>query len=219
MKHRFGEVGIRKFLRLELDRYLRARAQERNEELPLYRVDSNQGYIHYNKGALVMYAIQDYIGEEKVNQALSAFVKKFAFQGPPYPVATDLVGYLKQVTPPEYQYLYEDLWENITLYDNRTKSATATKLADGKYQLTLVVNSKKLRSDGKGQEHQVPEHDWMDVGVLDASGHYLYLQKHKIEKDETELTLTVDKAPARAGIDPLDKLIDRAPDDNVIDIK
>jgi ABC-2 type transport system permease protein len=219
MKHRFGDVGIRKFLRFELDRYLRARAQERNEELPLYRVDSNQGYIHYNKGALVMYAIQDYIGEDKVNQALAAFVKKFAFQGPPYPVSTDLIGYLKQVTPPDYQYLYQDLWENITLYDNRAKSVTATKLPNGKYQVKLVVDSKKLRSDGKGQEHQVPEHDWMDVGVLDASGHYLYLQKHKIEKDETELTFTVDKPPARAGIDPLDKLIDRAPDDNVINVK
>ena len=219
MKHRFGDVGIRKFLRFELDRYLRARAQERNEELPLYRVDSNQGYIHYNKGALVMYAIQDYIGEDKVNQALAAFVKKFAFQGPPYPVSTDLIGYLKQVTSPEYQYLYEDLWENITLYDNRAKSATATKLPNGKYRVKLVVDSKKLRSDGKGQEHQVPEHDWMDVGVLDASGHYLYLQKHKIDKDETELTFTVDKPPARAGIDPLDKLIDRAPDDNVVEVK
>jgi aminopeptidase N len=219
MKHRFGDVGVKKFLRFELDRYLRGRAQERNEELPLYRVDSNQGYIHYNKGALVMYAIQDYVGENKVNQALAAFVKRFAFQGPPYPVSTDLIGYLKQVTPAEYQYLYDDLWQNITLYDNRTKSAKATKLPDGKYQVKLVVDSKKLRSDGKGQEHQIPVHDWIDIGVLDANGKYLYLQKHKIEKDESELTIAVDHQPTRAGIDPLDKLIDRAPDDNMADVK
>jgi ABC-2 type transport system permease protein len=219
MKHRFGDVGVKKFLRFELDRYLRGRAQERNEELPLYRVDSNQGYIHYNKGALVMYAVQDYVGEDKVNQALAAFVKKFAFQGPPYPVSTELIEFLKQVTPAEYQYLYDDLWENITLYDNRTKSAKATKLPDGKYQVKLVVDSKKLRSDGKGQEHQIPEHDWIDIGVVDANGKYLYLQKHKIEKDESELTIAVDHQPTRAGIDPLDKLIDRAPDDNMADVK
>jgi ABC-2 type transport system permease protein len=219
MKHRFGDVGVKKFLRFELDRYLRGRAQERNEELPLYRVDSNQGYIHYNKGALVMYAIQDYVGEDKVNQALAAFVKRFAFQGPPYPVSTDLIGYLKQVTPAEYQYLYDDLWQNITLYDNRTKSAKATKLPDGKYQVKLVVDSKKLRSDGKGQEHQIPEHDWIDIGVVDANGKYLYLQKHHIEKDESELTIAVEHQPTRAGIDPLDKLIDRAPDDNMADVK
>ena len=219
MKHRYGDRGIRRFLRFELDRYLRGRAQERNEELPLYRVDTNQGYIHYNKGALVMYALQDYIGEDKVNQALAAFVKKFAFQGPPYPVSTDLIAYLKQVTPPEYQYLYDDLWQNITLYDNRAKSATATRLADGKYQVQLVVDSKKFRSDGRGEEHQIPEHDWIDVGVRDKSGNYLYLQKHKVEQDETNLTISVDQPPARAGIDPLDKLIDRAPDNNVVDVK
>ena len=219
MKHRFGDVGVKKFLRFELDRYLRGRAQERNEELPLYRVDSNQGYIHYNKGALVMYAIQDYVGEDKVNQALAAFVKRFAFQGPPYPVSTELIEFLKQVTPAEYQYLYDDLWQNITLYDNRTKSAKATKLPDGKYQVKLVVDSKKLRSDGKGQEHQIPEHDWIEIGVLDANGKYLYLQKHKIEKDESELTIAVEHQPTRAGIDPLDKLIDRTPDDNMADVK
>jgi ABC-2 type transport system permease protein len=55
MKHRYGPQSIRKFLRYEADGYLRGRAQERNEEEPLYKVDVNQGYIHYNKGALVMY--------------------------------------------------------------------------------------------------------------------------------------------------------------------
>jgi ABC-2 type transport system permease protein len=30
------------------------------------------------------------------------------------------------------------------------------------------------------------------------------------------VTVTVDKVPAQAGIDPVDKLIDRNPDDNVV---
>ena len=58
--------------------------------------------------------------------------------------------------------------------------------------------------------------DWIDIGVLDADGKYLYLQKHKIEQEKTDITVTVDKLPAKAGIDPGDKLIDRNPDDNVI---
>ena len=79
MKHRFGDVGVKKFLRFELDRYLRGRAQERNEELPLYRVDSNQGYIHYNKGALVMYLLQQRLGEDAVNRALKNLLDKYKF--------------------------------------------------------------------------------------------------------------------------------------------
>ncbi len=218
MKHRYGPESMRKFLKFELDGYLRGRAQERNEEEPLYRVYANQGYIHYNKGAVVMYAIQDYIGEDKANQALSEFVKAYAFKGPPYPVSLDLIGYLKKYTPPEYQYLYDDMWGNITLYDNHARSATFVQQPDGKYQVKLVVESKKVQADGRGQEHPVPIHDWIDIGVLDSNGNYLYLQKHKIENEQTKLSLIVDKLPAQAGIDPLDKLIDRNPDDNLVKV-
>jgi ABC-type transport system involved in multi-copper enzyme maturation permease subunit len=219
MKHRYGDRSMRKFLRYELDNYLRGRGLERNEEAPLYRVDENQGYIHYGKGALVMYALQDYIGEDNVNKGLSEFVKAYAFKGPPYPVSLDMIRYLKMYTPPEYQYLYDDLFENITLYDNRARSATYVAQADGKYQVNLDVEARKVRADGKGEEHTVPIHDWIDIGVLDGQGNYLYLQKQLIEKQRTELTLVVDKLPAKAGIDPLNKLIDRNPDDNLMKVE
>jgi ABC-2 type transport system permease protein len=219
MKHRYGPQSIRKFLRYEVDGYLRGRAQERNEEEPLFKVDVNQGYIHYNKGALVMYAIQDYIGEDKVSQALADFTKTYAFKGPPYPVSLDLIANLKKYTPPEYQYLYDDLWENITLYDNRTISANYVQQPDGKFQVNLVVGAKKLRADGKGQEQPISIHDWIDIGVLGSDGKYLYLQKQMIDKEQAQFTIAVDKLPAQAGIDPLDKLIDRNPDDNVIKVK
>jgi hypothetical protein len=57
------------------------------------------------------------------------------------------------------------------------------------------------------------------VGVTDAEGHYVYLQKQKIERSRTELTVTVDKVPAQAGIDPLNKLIDRNPGDNLVKVE
>jgi len=219
MKHRYGDRSMRKFMRYELENYLRGRAQERNEEPPLERVDENQGYVHYGKGAVVMYALQDYIGEENVNKGLADFVKEFAFKGPPYPVSLDLVAALKKYTPPEYQYLYDDMWENVTLYDNRARSAKYVQTSNGKYEVDLLLEARKVRADAKGQDHPVPLHDWIDVGILDKQGNYLYLQKHKIEKDQTELTLLVDKQPAEAGIDPLNKLIDRNPEDNVMKVE
>jgi hypothetical protein len=218
MKHRYGPEAMRKFLRYELNRYLLGRGQERNEEKPLLRVEENQGYIHYNKGSVIMYALQDYIGEDKVNQALSAFLNEYRFHGPPYPRSLELMNHLKAVTPPEYQYLYEDFFENITLYENRAKSATATRTADGKYQVKLAVELKKFRADGRGEEHQLPNHDWVDIGVTDRAGHYLYLQRQKMDAETREFTVTVDKPPYQAGIDPLNKLIDRKPDDNLIKV-
>jgi ABC-2 type transport system permease protein len=219
MKHHFGAESMQRFLRFELDQYLRGRGQERNEENPLYNVDPNQGYIHYNKGAMVMYALQDYIGEDKVNEAIRGFLKRYAFKGPPYPTSIDLENYFRKVTPPEYQYLFDDMFLNITLYDDRAISADYTQRADGKYDVHLTVEAKKFRADGRGQEHSVPVNDLIDIGVQDADGKYLYLQKHKIDQEKTDITVTVDKVPAKAGIDPVDKLIDRNPDDNVIAVK
>ena len=216
MKHHFGADSMPRFLRFELDRYLTGRGLERNEENALYRVDPNQGYIHYRKGSLVMYALEDYAGEDKVNQAIRGFLNQFAFKGAPYPVSLDLEGYFRKGTPPQYADLFDDLFTHITIYDNRALSADYVKQPDGKYRVHLVVESRKFRADGRGQEHEIPVNDWIDIGVLDRNGKYGYLERKKIDQANTDFTLTVDRIPAKAGIDPLDKMIDRNPDDNVI---
>jgi ABC-2 type transport system permease protein len=215
MKARFGPRSMKRFLRYELDQYLRSRGTERKKELPLSRVE-NQGYIHYNKGSLVMYALQDYIGEENVNQAARAFLDSAAFEGPPYPTSLELIGFIREQTPPELAYLLDDMFEQITLFDNRARTATYRRLPDGRYELKLAVSARKLRADADGVERDTPLADQIEVGVVDENGVGVALEKRWIRDTDTELTLTLDAAPARAGIDPLNKLVDRNPDDNVI---
>ena len=83
------------------------------------------------------------------------------------------------------------MFQNITLYDDRAVSADYVQRPDGKYDVHLTVEAKKFRADGRGQEHAVPVNDWIDIGVLDADGKYLYLQKHKINQEKTDITVTV----------------------------
>ena len=217
MKHEVGADQMRRFLKYEMDRYLLGRATERKKELPLERVE-NQGYIHYNKASVVFYALQDYAGEENVNRALHDYVAAVAFQNPPYTISTDLIDRLRKIVPPQYGYIIPDMFESITLYENRALSATYHRIAGGKYEVTLKVESRKVKSGELGEEKEVPLADWIDIGVLDAKGKPLYLEKHKIERHETEFTIVVDGVPAKAGIDPFNKLVDRKPDDNVIDV-
>ena len=80
MEHLYGRDQIRKFLKYELDRYLRSRGGELIEELPLERVE-NQPYIHYQKGSLVMYLLKDVVGEDAVNRALRGLIARVRFQG------------------------------------------------------------------------------------------------------------------------------------------
>jgi hypothetical protein len=215
MKARFGAAQMKRFLRYELDQYLGARGMERKKELPLALVE-NQQYIHYNKGSVVLYALQDYIGEERVNRAARAFLESVALRGPPYPTSRDLIGFIRRETPPELSYLIDDLFERITLFDNRAQSATYRELPDGRYELRLALNVRKRVADELGVEQDAPLSDLIEVGVVDEDGAAVALEKRWIRAAETELTLVLDAPPALAGVDPLGKLIDRNPDDNVV---
>ena len=70
-----------------------------------------------------------------------------------------------------------------------------------------------------GKETDAPLADWIDIGVMDADGQPLFFEKKKIEQEETEFRLVVAKKPAKAGIDPYNKLIDRRPKDNAIPVE
>jgi ABC-type transport system involved in multi-copper enzyme maturation permease subunit len=218
MKREFGADKMKRFLRYELDRYLRGRGASRRAEMPLVRVE-DQLYVHYSKGSLAMYALQDYIGEDAVDAALAKLIAKYRFQPPPYPDATDLVAALRAATPPEYPHLIEDLFETITLFENRAMRATYSKRADGKYDVVVDVRAKKLRATELGGETEVPLDDFIDVGVVDKDGKVLALERKRLDAPESRFTLTVDAEPAKAGIDPLNKLIDRMPDDNLIRVE
>ena len=217
MRQKVGAARMRKFLAYELNRYLLGRATEQKKELPLSRVE-NQGYIHYAKGSLVMYALADYLGEDRLNQAIRSYRDKHAFKGPPYPSSSEFVAEVRAVTPPEMQYLIDDLFDRIVIYDNRATKATAKPLPGGRYEVTVTVVAKKRVADELGKEQDVPLADLIDIGVLDAKGEPITLQRHRIELEESSFKLIVDRKPAKAGIDPLNKLIDRKPGDNTVTV-
>jgi hypothetical protein len=221
MEKEYGKENMRKFLKYELDKYLRGRGNEMVEEMPLYLVE-DQMYIHYQKGSVVMYALMDYLGEDVLNGAIRRFRDDKAFQEPPYTTSLEFLDYIREVTPDSLDYLIEDMFQTITLYMNHVDEATYTKRDDGKYVVDLKVKAKKLRADGQGLETEIAIDDYIDIAVFgeeEVDGKIeekvLYMKKHRVDRDEMEFELVVDEAPVRAGIDPYNKLIDRNSDDNV----
>ncbi len=100
----------------------------------------------------------------------------------------------------------------------RGVSAQATKRADGKYDVKVVVSGRKIRADGAGNEKDVPLEAMIDIGVLDDGGNVLALEKHTVRTGENTFVLEVQGEPTKAGIDPLHKLIDRDDSDNVVPV-
>ena len=222
MEHEYGAEKMKRFLEYEMDQYLEGRSFETKKELPLI-LNENQAYIHYRKGSVVMYALKDYIGEDAVNQALASFLDEARYQGPPYPNSLALLEHLKAVTPDSLQYVIEDMFETITLYENRATGATSTKNGDGSYRVRIDIESIKFRADSLGNESEIPVNDFIDIGVFgeDENGDEvtLYLEKHRIISGEQQIEVWVTELPLRAGIDPRYKLIDRHKDDNVVDVE
>jgi len=223
---KYGADNMHKFLSHELDGYLRGRSGETRHENPLDLVQ-NEPYVWYQKGSLVFYALSDYIGEDKLNLALHNFLMQYRYanandsQAGPYPDTRQLVEALRAQTPPQYQYFIDDAFENIVLYDNKALTATYVQTPDKKYKVTLAVQARKIKSDGSGRETPMPLADYIDIGVFSGKKDHekpLYLKKEKITQPNQTFEIVVDQLPTRAGIDPINKLIDRIPDDNMIDV-
>jgi ABC-2 type transport system permease protein len=222
MERMYGPEQLRKFLKYELDRYLRSRGGEVVEELPLAQVE-NQPYIHYQKGSLVMYWLKEVVGEATVNRALAELLEEYAFKPAPYPNTKDFLRILRATAGPAHDALITDLFEKITLIDAKATGATAVKRADGRYDVTLEIEAHKLYADGKGVETEAPLDEPIDIGVFTAepgkpgftAASVLRLERRPIHSGKQTVTVMVDQPPSYAGVDPYNKRIDRNSDDNV----
>lgn len=217
MKNSFPPETIERYLKYELDNYLRGRASESKKEQPLEKVEG-QGYIHYRKASLIFFALQDYIGEDSVNAAFRRFNREWAFKDAPYPTSIDLLKHIRAVTPDSLQSVIHDMFETITLFENKAVEAEYTEEDSTHFTVTLKVSAEKMRADSTGMETPIAINDWIDIGVYGKDekkkDKLIYLQKHKITEKENTFVIKVNQQPRKAGIDPLHKLIDRHSDDN-----
>ncbi len=226
MQEKYGRDNMHKFLKHELDGYLRGRGGEVRHEPPLALVQ-REPYVWYQKGGQIMYTLADYIGEDKVDTALHNFLMQYRYanatnsQTVPYPDTRELVEALRAQTPPELQYMITDGFESIVLYDNKALTATVTPTADHKFKVTLTAQARKVKADGNGNESPMPLNDYIEVGVFKGKKDEekpLYLKKEKLTQEQNTFEIVVDEMPTRAGIDPYNKLVDRDADDNMIDV-
>ena len=226
MKKVNGEDQIRRQLRSQLSSYLSGRASEKLGEVPLIRT-AHQSYLHYNKGALAMYLLQQRMGEEAVNRALRTLLEKFRFKGAPYARSLDLVAALRaEAKTGEDQALITDLFERITLYDLRTVEPEAKRRADGKWEVSVPLEARKYYADTDGNEKEVRLAERIEVGLFtDQPGsgtfdqrHVILMQRHSIRSGRQVLKFVVDRKPLFAGLDPYNFYIDRKSSDNVLSV-
>jgi hypothetical protein len=198
--------------------YLSPRARA---DAPLLR--ATERFQWYRKGVIALHALREYVGAERVNDALRRFFERYGSAKPPLPTTLDLYRELQAITPDELRYLLADLFEANTYWELATERVTVERTGTGEWRVTLDVRARKMVVDEAGTETEVPMDDLVEIGVFPAagdgeSGVPLYLRMHRVRSGDQRITLTVSGEPSRAGIDPRNLLIDVEGGDNLAEV-
>ncbi|MFK7924375.1 MAG: M1 family aminopeptidase, partial [Bacteroidia bacterium] len=113
-KEAFGEAATQKTLQVEAELYFQDRGFQ--TESPLLRVGPDQPYVAYQKGAVVLYAIQTLIGEKQLNLALASLLEKHAY--PQMPASSlDLLAAILAQSPAEHHSLIRQWFTDVCIED------------------------------------------------------------------------------------------------------
>jgi aminopeptidase N len=226
MEHTYGPAALRPFLKYDLDQYLQSRGQG-DLERPLARAKMHQAAILYQKGGIAMYALKEAVGEATVSRALARLIREHGFKSDPYASPDDLLRILREEAAPAHHELISDLLERITLWDLRAVSAKATRLADGRWRVSLEIAARKLEADENGTMTERPLDQEIDIGLFTSdprrqsvvgAGSVVYLKRHRIVTGRQTIELVVDSLPSFAGINPNLTLIQREIEATIIPV-
>ena len=105
----------------------------------------------------------------------------------------------------------------------KASGATAKRRADGRYEVSFVVEARKLYADGQGRETEAPLDEPLDIGAFTAkpgdrdftARSVELFERRQVHSGRHTVTLVVDAAPSWVGVDPYNKRIDRNSEGNL----
>ena len=224
---KYGPDNIKGLLEQQLGTYLFLHNRLHIKEVPTLRAKEDRWGGLAGKAGVLLYELIDQAGDDHINAALREFKNAYAFKKePPYAGSMDLCRILKKHVPEAFQYYLQDNWEKVTLYNNQVSALSAIPTGkNGDYRITLQVNVAKVYLDSLGNEAPAKVmNDFIDIGVFAADSrerngrmqsHPLALNRYQLSAGPHTIQMTVHGKPAYAGIDPLHKLVDKRPEDNL----
>ena len=108
LQRQYGQHKVDQFLTYQQERFELGLQKATVAEAPLYLVE-NEEHIYYNKGAIVMYELQNLIGEDEMNCALRLFIQDWNSKdgrikslAKRYATSEDLISYILNETPKQH---------------------------------------------------------------------------------------------------------------------
>jgi ABC-2 type transport system permease protein len=208
----YGPEHLERFLGMMREAYDAPRSRA---GVPLLR--ATDWFDSYRRGPAALYALQAYVGREKVDLAWRRLIDAHRSGEPPLATSLDLYRELQAVTPDSLHGLLGDLFERNTIWELETSGMAIQPIDGGRWRVTVDVSARKTVVDEDGRETEVPMDDPVEVGVYGeptngaSRGKTLHRQMHRVRSGAQHITVEVAGRPAEAAIDPRRLLSTSAP--------
>lgn len=215
-----GPGSLPPLLRFERENYVLSRMNMPFPEPALLRV-TDWDFVYYAKGAIVMDALRDLMGQEALDRALRRLLREHGAGGRPA-TTLDLLAALEAEAAPEHRALIDEWIREVTFYDLRVESATARPLGGGRYLVTARIQGGKTIHPGGRIEaaRPAPLDEMLDVAVyarhpLSTGDPPLYAAKQRLRTGPNQVTYDVRGRPGFISVDPFERRIEVERADNV----
>ncbi len=221
MEKMYGKRAVYTLSENVRSRYFRGRSFDGDIEPPVYKVDG-QGYIDYGKALTVMLALRDLIGESHVNKMMKTITDRHRSINKLEANTIELLDEIYKVTPQDQHVLIDDWFKRVITYDLGIEESSYKTLANGTYEITVKVKSKRFETLDSGEIKQIAIDEPIKIGVFTThpsnvknDSSVLYYESSRINKEMTEIKMIVKEIPSFISIDPYGTRSDENLVDNV----
>lgn len=208
IEKQYGKGAIWQLSETANNLYFNGRAFARQPETPLY-LSKGQSYLAYGKNYSVMLALEDLIGEEKLNQVLKTLVDRFKDDDEKRITSLEFIDELYRVVPEPEHRLIDDWFKRIITYDLSVTNVSTQPLDDGTYKLNVSVAANRFETQSNGQLESIGIDESIKIGLFNTHPKYvvddssiIHLQNYTINKSEMTLEIIVNQIPSHISIDP-----------------
>ncbi|MEM8953557.1 MAG: hypothetical protein AAGD22_05340 [Verrucomicrobiota bacterium] len=152
----------------EMGELFRSRRILKDEESAFIQEHKDSTMIR-RKGLILLTYLAELAGQKTITNSFREFLERYRYQPAPYPTAQNFVEILEEHVPEEYHPQIDDIFRQITRWDLRAVSATASPSTSGGWETQAVIDAKKFYTHGGGSEVESPLNTPIPVALFKSS--------------------------------------------------
>lgn len=210
----YGSNKLRTYLERDHQLYFNLRNMNSEQELPV--IHSDQSFVYYQKGGLMLYAIKNETSEAHMNTTLQNMLLHY---GPDHyrPSPEDFYHELLKNTTTAQQRSITDKLQRVLLYDAGIKMVSCKKLNEKQWELILDLSVVKW-DHTHGKPVKVLPNDTIELSIFEqepASGlPPVQTKKILISREQESIKILLEHKPVAVVLDPFFRLLDENRSDN-----